>query len=63
MAVDALQLIKQALTDENDAISAAIERIARQPHIAPADMQSLVDMVHASTQRINEMVPDAPPAP
>jgi hypothetical protein len=63
MAMDPLQVIKDAVVEQNDAITAELDQLAHQPSINAADVQAVADMIRANTQRIKDMVPDAPPVP
>jgi gamma-glutamyl:cysteine ligase YbdK (ATP-grasp superfamily) len=60
--VDALDTLKQAVTQQGEAIVAELEQLAQQPHIDPADVQALADQIRANTTQIQGFVPDeAPP--
>jgi len=52
-----------ALVEQGDAITVEMEQLAQQPVIDPVRVAELAAQVRANTQRIRDMVPDAPPPP
>jgi hypothetical protein len=63
MAMDPLQMIKDAVVEQGDAIVAELEQLAQQTTVDPVEVQAVADTVRANTQRIRDMVPDQPPTP
>jgi hypothetical protein len=59
---DSLQVIRDAVDEMKNTITAELDELAQQPVITPEAVQAIADNIREQSQRIKDMVP-APPVP
>ena len=67
MAIDPLQEVKDAVAELGNAVSTEIQQVADAlaagNPVDPAAVSALAQSIRDQTQRISNMIPDAPPQP
>jgi hypothetical protein len=59
---DSLQVIRDAVDEMKNTITAELDELAQQPVITPEAVQAIADNIREQSQRIKDMVP-TPPVP